>query len=372
MVKTEEVLDAIRRSGLKCPNSVTLMITAGCNLSCLHCWPESGPNEAVCPVPSDNLKRLIGEFVVLGAESICVTGGEPLTHPDWLDILTFSCKQAGLKSVCLQTNGTLLTEIEADTLSSIKFEGLTIQVSLDGARPLTHDRVRGHGSFERAFMGLKLLAEAGLGQKTVVAFTEMEHNFSELPDLLKLLEELGIGRLVSGTIVRGGRACRTNALAPPTPAQYRSLLDVYEADPEFRSRYQRLGNIAPIEWFKGKSYPSAEHCTCIERPYISADGVMYPCLMLPLETFGAQGVYHRPVKDVILQAIPVWAGLMHLNQRRSAEILECNSCSGKLHCAGGCMGRAYASTGHFVSVEDRCLLRKAVYAWEPRRVMLKP
>jgi hypothetical protein len=28
------------------------------------------------------------------------------------------------------------------------------------------------------------------------------------------------------------------------------------------------------------------------------------------------------------------------------------------------MGRAYTSTGNFMHVEDRCLLRKEVYSWE--------
>jgi radical SAM protein with 4Fe4S-binding SPASM domain len=361
--KVTKVLDAVSRASLRSPKSVTLMITAGCNLSCLHCWPESGSCKMASPVPIDNVKRLIGEFVLLGTESVCITGGEPLTHPDWFDIVAFSCRQAGLKSVCLQTNATLLTEIEVSALSSISFEGLSIQVSLEGATPLTHDRVRGPGSFQRAFKALRLLVEAGLGKKTVVAFTEMEHNFADLPDLLKLVEELGIGRLVSGTIVQGGRAARTNELTPPTPAQYSSLLNLYHADPVFRSRYKKLGNIALIEWFRGKSYPGSEHCTCIERPYINADGVMYPCFMLPVDAFAARGAYHRPLVDIILQAVPVWAKLMELNRRRSAELGECKDCPGKLHCAGGCMGRAYASTGHFMSVEDRCLLRKAVYGW---------
>jgi radical SAM protein with 4Fe4S-binding SPASM domain len=362
--KVKKVLDAISRAGLRSPKSVTLMITAGCNLSCLHCWPESGSCKIASPVPIDNVKRLIGEFVLLGTESVCITGGEPLTHPDWFDIVAFSCRQAGLKSVCLQTNATLLTEIEVSALSSIGFEGLSIQVSLEGATRLPHDRVRGPGSFQRAFKALRLLVEAGLGKKTVVAFTEMEHNFADLPDLLKLVEVLGIGRLVSGTIVQGGRAARTNELAPPTPAQYSSLLNLYHADPGFRSRYKKLGNIALIEWFRGKSYPGSEHCTCIERPYISADGVMYPCLMLPIYKLAAKDVFHRPLDEVLFEGLSLWAELPDLNRRRSVELEACENCPGRLHCGGGCMGRAYAATGDFMNIEDRCALRKSVYSWE--------
>jgi radical SAM protein with 4Fe4S-binding SPASM domain len=102
----------------------------------------------------------------------------------------------------------------------------------------------------------------------------------------------------------------------------------------------------------------------METPYINADGVMYPCVMLPVDAVAARDAHHRPLVDVILQAIPVWAEVVELNLLRSVELEECKKCPGRLHCAGGCMGRAYAGTGHFMSVEDRCLLRKAVYSWK--------
>ncbi len=362
--KMTKVLDSIIRAGLRSPKIVTLMVTNGCNLSCLHCWPESRSCGTAPPVPADTIRRLIGEFVLLGVEEICLTGGEPLTHPDWFEILSFACRQPGLNRVRLQTNATLLTEVDIEALGSIDFKGLTMQVSLEGALAETNDRVRGPGSFEQAFRGLKFLAEAGLGQQVVVAFTETQHNFAELPRLLQLLDGLGIGRLVSGTLVLGGRAAHSDQVAPPTPAQYRELLNLYHSDPQFRSRYKKLGNIAAFEWFTGKSCPASEGCICIETPYINADGEMYPCLMLPIDKLAAKDVFHRPLDEVLLEALSLWAELPDLNRRRSVELEACKNCPGRLHCAGGCMGRAYAATGDFMNVEDRCALRKSVYSWE--------
>ncbi|MCK4790007.1 MAG: radical SAM protein [Desulfobacteraceae bacterium] len=358
------VLGHITRAGLRPPKMVTLMITNGCNLRCRHCWPESRSSNVTPPVPVDTLRRLIQELVHLGVEEICLTGGEPLTHPDWLEILDFSCKQSGLKRVRLQTNATLLTEEDIKVLRSISFEGLSVQVSLEGATAQTNDRVRGSGSFERAFRGLKLLAEGGLGKQTLVAFTEMRHNFMELPLLLEMVDMLGIGRLVSGTLVLGGRAAQTDQLVPPTPSQYRDLLDLFHSDVQFRSRYKKTGNIAALEWLAGRLNTSPQSCICIETPYINADGQMYPCVMLPIEKYGVQGVYHRPLDEVLTEGALLWAELPELNLRRSEELEACKECIGKLHCAGGCMGRAYAASGDFMTVEDRCALRKAVYSWK--------
>jgi len=360
----KKVLDAVIRAGLRPPKIVTLMVTKGCNLSCLHCWPESRSCDTAPPVPADIISRLIREFVLLGVEEICLTGGEPLTHPDWFEILSFACRQPGLKRVRLQTNATLLTQVDLETLSSIDLKKLTLQVSLEGATAETNDRMRGPGSFGQAFQGLRFLAEAGLGHQVVVAFTETQHNFAELPLLLQLLDGLGIGRLVSGTLVLGGRAARSDQVAPPTPAQYRELLNLYHSDPQFKSRYKKMGNIACLEWFRGKSYPASEGCVCIETPYINADGEMYPCLMLPVDKLAAKDVFHRPLNAVLFEALSLWAELPDLNRRRSVELEVCKNCPNRLHCAGGCMGRAYAATGDFMNVEDRCALRKSAYSWE--------
>jgi radical SAM protein with 4Fe4S-binding SPASM domain len=340
------------------------MVTNGCNLCCRHCWPESRSYKTTPPVPADKIMRVIREFVRLGVEEICLTGGEPLTHPDWFDILSFACNQPGLGSVRLQTNGTLLTEVEIHALGSIDFKGLIVQVSLDGATPETHDRMRGSGSFDKAFQGLRLLAEAGMGNQVVVAFTETQHNFADIPLLLQLLDELGIGRLVSGTLVMGGRAAHTDHIAPPTPAQYRELITLYHTDPQFTSRYKKMGNIAAIEWFTGKSYPSAEACSCIETPYITADGKMYPCLMLPVDKWAVMDVFHHPLDDVLFQGIARWKKLTELHHKRSVTLEPCKACPNRQHCAGGCMGRAFTAFDDIMAVEDRCVLRQAVYSWK--------
>ncbi len=362
--KLKKVFNLTTRTGLASPRAVTLMITNNCNLSCHHCLPESQFHSTIPPIPTDAIQRLIKEFTLLGVEEITLTGGEPLTHPDWFEILSFACRQHGLNRVLLQTNGTLLTELDIEALCSIDSRNLVVQVSLEGSTAETNDRVRGIGTFERIIESLKLLTAAGLGQQVVVAFTEMQHNFMQLPELLQLLNEFGIGSLVSGTLVNRGRASLTSQITHPTPTQYRELLNLFHSDPKFNALYKKLGNIAALEWFTGKSYPASVSCSCMGKPYINADGEMYPCLMLPIECFAVKNVYQRPLDEVLLEGLVLWAELPNLHYRRSVELEKCKICPGKQHCAGGCMGRAYTSTLDFMNVEDRCELRKEVYSWE--------
>ena len=102
--------DKLIAAGLKMPKMVTLSMTNACNLRCSHCWPDSGPLKRFSPVPTRTLERLISEIACLGAEEICLAGGEPLIHPDWYAVLSHACRQTEIKQVTLQTNATLIDE----------------------------------------------------------------------------------------------------------------------------------------------------------------------------------------------------------------------------------------------------------------------
>ena len=359
------LMASIARVGLKPPKVLTLMMTNNCNLGCRHCWPESFSHASMDPVPVETLKRLIKDFCALGAQEICLTGGEPLTHSDWREVLRFASIQENLERVRLQTNGTLLSQGDVKYLASIAESKLLIQISLEGDTDRVHDHLRGKGSFQKVLRGLKYLAAAGLGSRTVVAFTETEYNFERIPALLQYLERIGIGRFVSGTLVQAGRAADHSELVLPTPEQYRWLLRLYHRDKIFRKRCQKMANIACLEWWLGKADSLSEACTCFELPYVTADGVLYPCIMLPVEDLAVRAAHEEPLTELLTKAVSLWSGLPALRQRRAAMLVPCEDCPGHNHCAGGCMGRAYAGTGDFMKVEDRCHLRKAVYAWEP-------
>lgn len=358
------IREQIIQAGLQPPRAVTMMVTNGCNLQCQHCWPDSGPHPSIRPVHLDTLKRLIQELTQLPVEEICLSGGEPFTHPHWFEVVRYACHQPGVKRVSIQTNAILLGPAEIRALGTLDFQGLCLQVSLDGARSSTHDQIRGNGSFEKTMQGLRRLVDAGLGKQIRLAFTEMEHNIADLPRLLALADQLGVSGVISGTLVQQGRAVQHQHFRLPTPRQYTDLLNRYHEDSNFRSRYCKLGNIAALEWLAGRINPTPETCICIETPYIDADGQVFPCIMLSAAPFAVQGAHARSLVDMLREAIPLWAALPKLTRRRREELPVCQACPGKLHCAGGCVGRAYAATGDLLSPEDRCALRKAVYQWD--------
>ncbi|MFH1112416.1 MAG: radical SAM protein [Pseudomonadota bacterium] len=362
-VSVQEVLRRIDFLGLRSPTHLTLMITDVCNLRCRHCLLDCSPDAQAGHTAKEPLMEIIEGFARMGGKRLMLTGGEPLLHPDWPAILSAACSREEFAEVCLQTNAVLLTEPDVKALERLSDGRLFLQVSLEGPTADTNDVVRGAGSFQRIVEGLHRLVEAGLGMNTRLAFTEMRHNFDHLPRMFDLAEEMGLGRIITGTMVCGGRAAKDNGLAMPTPGQYRRLLDRYHSDMRFRDAYRERGNIAAIEWHKAKSDSAQPGCTCIETPFISAAGRMYPCVMLLCDEYSVENVHSRGLEETICSALDLWSRLPEIHRRRRAALESCEGCPGRSHCNGGCMGRAYAAAGDFMSPEDRCSLRRAVYSY---------
>jgi len=356
--------DSIVGAGLLPPRQLTLSLTSACNLQCQHCWIECSPAGPVDQVGLSGLQGLVREFSLLGVTELCLTGGEPLLHPQWREILSACCQTPGIDKVVLQTNGTLISARVAKLLSAAPYAKLQFQVSLDGCSVATHDLIRGGGSLDLAMKGLRCLVDDGLAARTTLAFTEMQHNLHEVPVLLELADQLGLARVVGFPLIKAGSAGQSEMALPPTTEQYVALLERFASDELFRARYERIGSFPAIEWARGDSRAAHGGCRFMEKPYVTADGMVYPCALLQAKGFAGRGAYQRSLPEVIMDVLPAWEDLMRLSRMRLKEMACIDSCLGGLHCGGGCLARAYVPSGSLAAREDRCALRQQVYAWQ--------
>ncbi len=354
-----KLLKQLHQRDLHPPGVLTLAITNACNLTCCHCWVSAGEAPSPTQVQIRKLFNIMKEFAAIGGHGIRITGGEPLCHPHWLDIIHFACS-LGFKTIALQTNAMLLNDDHLATLRELDFPGFSIQISLDGATAHTHDLVRGAGAFRTAWSGIKRLVEAGLGQRISVFFTEMRHNIAEIPELLDLADSVGIVSVVTGTMVLCGRAAETSLIAPPEVEQYLSLLQRFDSDIHFRDLYNRIGTMSALQWQAGDTVRQA-CCTFIEHPYLTPSGRLYPCLLCHSDEYSVTGVYEKGLTVAVAEGIPLWSTLLQISRRRAVEIPECRDCPGKHYCSGGCMGRAWGSCGNLLAADDRCAARRAIY-----------
>ncbi|WP_439664437.1 radical SAM protein [Lentzea sp. HUAS TT2] len=64
-----------------------LEITGKCQLSCTHCYAESGPRGDEGVLTAQDWFRAIDDIVSIGARSVQFIGGEPTLHPDLPDFV---------------------------------------------------------------------------------------------------------------------------------------------------------------------------------------------------------------------------------------------------------------------------------------------
>ncbi len=99
-----------------------------CNLSCRYCNEYDDVSK---PVPLDVVQQRIDRLAALGTSITCISGGEPLLHPELDDILRHVRSHGMIAG--LITNGYLLTRERIERLNRAGLEHL--QISIDNIQP---------------------------------------------------------------------------------------------------------------------------------------------------------------------------------------------------------------------------------------------
>lgn len=135
--------------------SIFVLVTGRCNLACLHCYVSSSPTGAV-GLCDDRWREFRDEMLALEESiHISISGGEPLTRRELT--LELIDGLSPMHRIALLTNATL---IDAPTAKRLTNSSVSVRVSLDGDR-VSHDEIRGVGTYERATRGIHALLDGG-------------------------------------------------------------------------------------------------------------------------------------------------------------------------------------------------------------------
>ena len=169
------------------PLSGTFELTPVCNMDCKMCYVRLSrqAQEAISPL------RGAADWLALGQQAkdagmlyLLLTGGEPLLHPQFKEIMEGLHKMGFLISI--NSNGTL---IDADTVAWLKTAPPTrLNISLYGASDETYARLCGNpNGFTQVSNALRLLKEAGINVKLNCSLTP--ENAADLPKMADFARE---------------------------------------------------------------------------------------------------------------------------------------------------------------------------------------
>ncbi len=260
-------------------------VTDRCNLRCSYCMPPDGVMERTSDsaLTLEEIVLVAGCAADLGIRRIRLTGGEPLTRLDIVELVAELARLDDVDSVSMTTNGTLLEE----HAKALRDAGLsTVNISIDSLDPDRYREVTGGGDLRRALAGLKAVRDAGIENRKVNVVAVRGVNDDEVADFARLtleddvevrfIEMMAMGdglfadaeRFVPASEILGKLA----ALGRLSPVPKRS-----HGGPALL--YKLEGAIGTLGVVTAVSNPFCAECNRIR---LTSGGMLLPCLLSPV------------------------------------------------------------------------------------------
>ena len=321
------------------PTTLIWLLTSHCNLECSHCY-MARPERFADELTPEQARDVLNQGVEHGLRYVGFSGGEFLLRPDALSLLR---QASGANLSCgLVTNGSTISDEVAKVIAETD---TFVYLSLDGATPSVHERVRGWGTFDDVVVAAETLNRAGASFRIVFAASRL--NADSAGDAVARAQDMGAECFCIIPVMPTGRATRDMTLTAP---EYATVLKSVER------RADELGFSVEL-WctpFAGLivdsprvSWEYCRHNDC--EMDIMPDGTVHLC---DVPDFQVSDVRDRSVVQAFeeQERSPLVCSL----RRPRTLPAPCAGCDFGDSCLGGCYARAYLTTARTDAPDPLC------------------
>ena len=268
-----------------------ISLTDRCNLRCVYCMPKDGlqwqPRADQLSV--DEILRVVETAAQGGVRRVRLTGGEPLVHPNVIEIVRCIASIPNIEEVSLTTNAMLLERL-AQPLADAGLK--RVNISLDTLDRDRFKRITRGGEIDRVWRGIAAVERAHLAPIKLNTVIVRGLNHDELPSLAQLtLENSWHVRFIEVMPIGNAQAWGEGFPAPED--RYVSVQEMHEQLSQLHLQAETAprGN-GPARTFRipgalgtvGFISPLGEHfCQNCNRLRLTSDGKLRSCLVLPNE-----------------------------------------------------------------------------------------
>lgn len=294
---------------------VSIEIIQKCLNECIHCSSCSS-NGCTAMLPTDTIKNIVDGLSLLGAERICLSGGEPILHPDITEIVKYivtknifvdiySCGIVGSKGAESSISYEKICELKAVGLRSLIFN-----------LPSTNEREYNliTNSTEHFNIVKDSIRNAVRGGICVeIHFVPMKLNMGRIKEIVSFAENNGVKRVNFLKLVLHGRALENKNKILLNEAENINVcaeLRALEAD----GKKIRIG--LPLSIYGG-----TPPCHAVrEKIYIRFDGSVFGCEAFKyVKLYDESGSVLLPQNIYDKNIVDIYTGSKYL--KRSLELI---------------------------------------------------
>lgn len=309
---------------------ISIEILRKCPNNCLHCSSMSDLN--CTEILAYNLfTSVVDDAVELGAETICLSGGEPFLHPDIINMVAY-IHEKGVRCY-IYTSGIMMSDeskylsISNNLLEQIAGKVTKLIFNVEASTSGTYDCIMGtENCFE--IMKQSILNANNFSITTEAHFVPMKVNISEVNDTVLLCKELGMSKISFLRLVLHGRAQINESKVALSNDEFLELQHSLELLQRNSDIEIRIG--VPLA-----SDTSCHKCEAANgKLNIKYDGNVFPCEVFKNERMAQAIAPLRPESIFEHSLYEIYHNSLYLKSVR--EISEHYSCAG--HCET-CIGQ---------------------------------
>ena len=341
---------------------MNLMITGKCNLNCLHCFNAKDNAPLNTELSYEQIIDILDQANNIGVHAFTITGGEPLFHKRFLDIIR-AIYERNMYVFELNTNGLLLTQSMLDEFKRLGCYPL-IKISFDGVG--YHNWIRQHPKAEELTLkAIELCVKNGFRVKAQVQVNRK--NVDVMFKTAELLNRLGVCEM---RIIRTTEAPRWEKNSPGSSL---TIEEYYQRMMEFAKEYTHSQMKMTVDIWQlirlhpvNKSYELMP-IACSKDEFniripmckgnrgmiaVSSSGETVPCLQMSgyfLEKDISLGnLFKTPLKELVKDS-PYLNLAMAPLLKQIVENDKCGNCKYYKACTGGCpaLGLLYSKNSDY-------------------------
>lgn len=331
-------------SGIKI---VYFAVTNKCNMSCKFCCTQSSPNvDTTGEMAYDDIEKVLIPFLLeIKPTDIILSGGEPLTRVDIIEICILIKKWLPDAKIALQTNGLLLT---LDLLKELKGKVSYMEISIE-------DMFLDKKYYQKLSNLFDMIKQVDIPVQFsyVISGDNMKY-ITKAIDVVNKYDGSVLLRYVSPV----GNATKSDikfVYESNIKKLYLEIID-YIVD-------NKLDNPNVIDIIL-RPLQSTESCAAYGKMLnISPTGEMYLCSTLCFEPFILGNIKNITIDTFKYKLKKVLSNNEVKRTLRVEEMDICKECDIKHFCSGICAAKRYNTTDSEILYADCRMKRILVYFW---------